>query len=58
MNQLWKLAIICSIGSICVVLGIILTLPVIIQGLLLIVGLAVSIYGLVRVSKYLLNDQH
>lgn len=56
MSQFWKLAILCSVGSIFVVLGVILNLPVIIQTIILIVGLVLSIAGLIMIMKYVLNS--
>lgn len=55
MSQFSKLAILCSIGSICVVLGVILKLPVAIQVILLVVGLVLSIVGLISITKYMLS---
>lgn len=57
MSQFWKLAILCSIGSICVVLGVILKIPVIIQTILLCFGLILSILGLFRIAKYVLSNE-
>lgn len=56
MSQFWKLAIICSVGSICVVLGVILNLPVAMQLALLVVGLVLSIWGLVSIIRYMLAE--
>lgn len=56
MSQFWKLAILCSAGSICVVLGVILKLPVIIQIILLVLGLILSILGLINISRFLLSS--
>lgn len=57
MTQFWKLAILCSIGSICVVLGVILKIPVIIQTILIFLGLILSILGLIRIAKFVLSSE-
>ncbi|KGR77559.1 hypothetical protein [Ureibacillus sinduriensis] len=56
-NSFSFLALLCSTGSILVVLGIILTIPAIWQLLMLIVGLILCGIGIFCISKILLSEK-
>ncbi|RUL49134.1 hypothetical protein [Lysinibacillus antri] len=57
VNNLSGLALLCSTGSILVVLGIILKIPPIFQIILLIIGLALCIIGIFSLAKMLLGEK-
>lgn len=56
-DKFWKLAISCSVGSILIVIGIIVQMPIIYQLIVLVVGLIVTCINLLVVTKYLLTNQ-
>ncbi|MDN4495369.1 hypothetical protein [Ureibacillus aquaedulcis] len=56
-NSFSILALLCSTGSILVVLGIILTIPVGLQLFMLIVGLILCGIGIFGVTKLLLSEK-
>ena len=57
LDEFWKLGIISSVGCILVVLGVIVTMPNILQIITLVAGLVVCFYGIFALTKYLLKDQ-
>ena len=57
LNSFSVLALLCSTGSILVVLGIILTIPAIWQLLMLIIGLTLCGIGIFGVIKVLLSEK-
>lgn len=56
-DKFWKLAISCSIGSILIVLGVIVQMPIIYQLIALVVGLIITCINLFAVTKYFLTSQ-
>lgn len=56
-NNLWSLALLCSTGSILVVLGIILKVPLAIQLLMLLSGIIICGIGVFKLAKYILGDR-
>lgn len=57
LNSFMLLALLCSTGSILVVLGTILTIPVVAQLIMLITGLILCGIGIFGVSKLLLSEK-
>lgn len=56
MNNLKTLAVICSVGSLCIVFGLILDIPIALQFILLIIGLLAGIVGIISLTKLLLRS--
>ena len=57
LNNFSFLAVLCSTGSILVVLGIILKIPTVWQFIMLIVGLILSGIGIFRVALLILSEK-
>ena len=57
MNNLKMLGVICSFGSLCIIFGSLLKLPLAVQFILLIVGIIAGIIGLIGLSKLLIQPK-
>ncbi|MFJ7738660.1 hypothetical protein ACIQ2D_20305 [Lysinibacillus sp. NPDC097287] len=55
MGQLTKAALICGGGSMFILVSILIKMPLVLQILLLLVGLAISVYGVFLLVKMIAN---